>query len=198
MSLPEAVIARLARGAAGQLAETPKPGDPRLRDVDTLLIASPETLRREASEASRRAGLQPMEAPLFAGDVNPVLETLVERARALEVGQALVGVGEVTVASGRASASQGGRALHLSMLLARALSGTDLRWLVAGSDGQDAMSPYAGAEADGTSWSRIPPGEGDARLAAFESVRLAEAVGRPIPAFASGTNLTDLVLIARG
>jgi glycerate-2-kinase len=84
------------------------------------------------------------------------------------------------------------------MLLARSLAGSDLRWLVAGSDGQDAMTPYAGAEADGTSWGRIDRAEAEKQLAAFQSAALAQAIGKPIPSFASGTNLTDLVLIARG
>ena len=49
-----------------------------------------------------------------------------------------------------ANAGRGGRATHLALLVARAISGMNgVHVLVAGSDGVDGTGPYAGAVVDG-------------------------------------------------
>jgi hydroxypyruvate reductase len=55
---PEAVRARLAAGVAGELAETPKPGDPRLARVDNVLVATPQRSLEAAAGVARRHGLE--------------------------------------------------------------------------------------------------------------------------------------------
>src|SRR5207302_4211186 len=126
---------------------------------------------------------------------------LASAAAALEPGQALVAAGEPTVrvAAAGGAAGQGGRAQHLALALAVALAGTDLVFCACGSDGRDGPTDAAGAAVDGATAAALQARGVDitAALAARDSHRALDAAGALIPRFDSGTNLTDLYLLAR-
>ena len=97
------------------------------------------------------------------------------------------------------SPGRGGRARHLALLLARALSGDPRRVaLVASSDGVDGTGPDAGAIIDGTTWARIIAAGIDPAQAligrdtgtALTAIRAAFGDGP------TGVNHADLVMVA--
>lgn len=57
-ALPSAVVSHLERGARGQLAETPKPGDPRLARSEYHVIANRHTAMDGAADAARSLGFE--------------------------------------------------------------------------------------------------------------------------------------------
>lgn len=157
--LPQAVRGRLEAGARGDLAETPKPGDPRLGRATWQLIGS----RVDAMDAARNAAIDrgfstiTIEAPIVgeARDAGPAFV-----ARALEVSQRLprpvcvIGAGETTVrVVGR---GRGGRNQEMALAVAATLA--TLRepaaFLSVGTDGIDGPTDAAGGLVDSTTLAR--------------------------------------------
>ena len=71
---PPAVRAHLEAGAAGKIEETPKPGDPRLARVETVMVATPKrsleaaaAVARQQGRRGRHAGRQPRRRGARAG-----------------------------------------------------------------------------------------------------------------------------------
>jgi len=203
-SLPASIRAAVEDGVAGRREETPKPDDPRLDCVSHELLAGPPTLARRAAEAARAHHLQADHDPRpLAGDAVEVAQRIAlwvwenagRGARLLALG------GEPTLrVPADASAPDGGRAQHLALLAARAISGISAAVLVAGSDGRDGPTRQAGAVVTGETaqfarWNGI---DLERALAEFRSGPAALSLGAAIPSFATGTHLGDLVLVAVG
>jgi hydroxypyruvate reductase len=55
---PAAVRGHLEKGAAGSIEETPKPGDPRLARVETIVVATPQRSLEAAASLARQRGLE--------------------------------------------------------------------------------------------------------------------------------------------
>jgi glycerate 2-kinase len=55
---PAAVLAHLKAGVAGKVEETPKPGDPRLANVETIMVATPKRSLEAAAVIARRQGCE--------------------------------------------------------------------------------------------------------------------------------------------
>jgi glycerate 2-kinase len=145
---PASAIEHLVRAAE----ETPKPGDPRLANANTIMVASPQLSLEAAAEVARRSGI----TPLILGDA---LE-----GEAREVGKVMAGIarqaalrgqpapppvvllsgGETTVTvkgSGR-----GGRNVEFLLSLAVELDGLPgVFALAADTDGVDGAGEAAGA-----------------------------------------------------
>jgi hydroxypyruvate reductase len=197
---PAAARAWLARGAAGEIPDTPKPGDARLERVDYRVVADPSRVAAEARDiilaSGRQAGVLCRDTEL---DVNALATAYGERART-EAGfggpdRILVGNGEPSiVVSGN---GRGGRATHLALLVAREISGvSNCTFLAAGTDDRDGNSDVSGAVIDGTTWARaesagLDPG---GALARCDSASVLGALGCQVEG--PGTsNLLDLHLL---
>jgi glycerate 2-kinase len=106
--------------------------------------------------------------------------------------------GEATIAL-PSQPGTGGRALHMALLLARALAGTrHVSVLVAGSDGIDGNSPAAGAIVDGHTWEAMlaagcDPTGALARCDAFPALH---AVDATICIGPTGVNHADIAVVA--
>ena len=145
---PAAVIDHL-RAAAD---ETPKPGDPRLADVTTTVIATPQASLEAAALVAREIGLEPVIlGDAIEGEAREVAKVLA--AIALQVrrhGQpapapcVLLSGGETTVTMrGR---GRGGRNTELLLALAIQLKGAaGISALAADTDGIDGSEDNAGA-----------------------------------------------------
>ncbi len=96
-------------------------------------------------------------------------------------------------------AGRGGRMQHLALLLAERLEGLPFRALCAGSDGRDGDTAHAGALVDGRTAARARALGINLRqaIARFDSAPACAALGAALPAFDSGTNLCDLILLER-
>ena len=197
VGVPAAVSAWLALGAAGQLAETPKPGDARLSSVEHVLLAAPRDLAVTAGKLAEQRGMTASveERPL-TGDVNEAVERIASVIAAGRGHRLLILWGEPTVKL-PPSAGRGGRMQQLALLLAQRLEGTRFEALCAGSDGRDGDSDHAGARVDGETAARARSAEIDlaAAISRCDSAAATSKLGLALPAFDSGTNLCDLVLI---
>lgn len=118
-SLPAPVIARLASGLAGRVAETPKPGDPLFERVRNVLVATNDQALAAAASRAREHGLEPVFWPRpLEGEAREQAGELVKHALTLPSGTCLLAGGETTVSlrgNGR-----GGR--NQEMALAAALT----------------------------------------------------------------------------
>jgi glycerate-2-kinase len=84
---------------------------------------------------------------------------------------------------------------HLALLLARELTGRRVTLLCAGSDGRDGDTPHAGAWADGETH-RKNAAAVERGVSRFDSAATCAQLGVSIPSWRTGTNVTDLVLVA--
>jgi len=149
---PEAVIRHLERAEE----ETPKPGDPRLAGVRTVVVASPQLSLEAAAEVARRAGV----TPLILGDAI--------EGEAREVGRVMAGIARQAAARGQpapapvvllsggettvtlrgdgSGGGRGGRNVEFLLSLAVGLDGLPGVFALAGdTDGLDGIGDAAGA-----------------------------------------------------
>ena len=136
-------------------------------------------------------------SPLVAGDVGDFAAELVRATATLARGQCLVAVGEPTVRV--AGDGRGGRAQHLALTLVPALDRGDFSFVAVGSDGRDGPTDAAGAAVDGQTAAALAAQGRDvaAALARCDSSAALAAVATTIASWPTGTNLTDLYLLAR-
>jgi glycerate 2-kinase len=196
---PAAARARLEQGAAGLLAETPKPGDPRLAAIDYRVLAGPEQVAALAHERIRAAGLT---SAVLSRDTQEEVTALAaayaERTRQQPGRRILVGNGEPRiVVSGQ---GRGGRCTHLALLMARALAGRPgVAFLAAGTDREDGSAGASGAVVDGGTWQQALEAGLDpqAALDRCDSAALLEPLGALVRG-PGRSNLLDLHLLAMG
>jgi hydroxypyruvate reductase len=150
---PPAVVDRVTRGAAGELAETPKPGDPRLDRSTAEVIGSRYDAMNGAAEAARARGFQVhvIEDPVI-GEARLAarrhIENIVQRFSAYKRPLCVVSSGETTVAvrgNGRGGRNQE-FALAAAGQLASVAAGATLASV--GTDGIDGPTDAAGAIVD--------------------------------------------------
>jgi glycerate 2-kinase len=195
--------AHLARGAAGAVPETPKPGDPRLAASEHHILAGPGRVAAEARALIEGRGLlagllsRDIEAPV-AALAQAYAERATEERAAGGRPRILIGNGEprieLPVRPGR-----GGRCTHLALLVARSIAGlTGISFLAAGTDNEDGNSGAAGAVVDGQTWARaVAAGlDPEQALVAFDSARPLRALGGCLLPPHGTSNLLDLHLLA--
>lgn len=146
---PAPVRTHLEAGAAGKIEETPKPRDPRLARVETILVATPKRSLEAAAEVARRRGC----------DVVMLGDNLEGEARALgavHARQALdmektIGRPTVILSGGETTVTvrgkgRGGRNVEYLLSEAIATGGAQQIWgLAADTDGVDGAEDIAGA-----------------------------------------------------
>jgi glycerate 2-kinase len=144
-AFPGAVARRLARGAAGDIPDTPKPGDPRLEGSTTTLIGSRRDAMEGAATAAAARGYHVVRIDeAIVGEARDIAAShicsVLARAHHVARPACFVSSGETTVhVTGRGS---GGRNQEFALAAAIALaSGLG----AAGSDPCDRSTPAAGA-----------------------------------------------------
>lgn len=202
--VPHAVRAALRRGAAGEIPETPKPGDPAFRRAHVTVVADNATAARAALTKARRLGFHArLLSTYMEGEAREVGLALAGIARQIaESGDpvrrpaCLVAGGETTVTI--RGTGRGGRNQELALAAARALHGIPGTLVVSfATDGTDGPTDAAGAVADGTTLSRaralgLDPA---AHLANNDAYPFFDALGDLIRTGPTNTNVTDLMLI---
>ena len=201
-----AVRDRLADGVGGRLADTPKPGDPRLNRASGVVIASRHDALAGARQAAERLGYRVivLAEPVLgqARHAATAWYSLVRRrASAFREPVCVLSAGETTVrvtGSGR-----GGRNLEFALALAEPIQRADADVMAAsvGTDGIDGSSDAAGAMVDRTTLARArESGAADpARfLAENDSAAFFEPLGDLIRTGRTDTNVGDLQNLPAG
>jgi hydroxypyruvate reductase len=146
---PAAVRAHLESGAAGRIEETPKPGDPRLARVETVMVATPRRSLEVAAAVARDKGI---EVVMLGDNLEGEARLLgAEHAtRALEIARrsnrptVILSGGETTVTV--RGKGRGGRNVEYLLAQAIAANGKPGIWgLAADTDGVDGAEDIAGA-----------------------------------------------------
>lgn len=201
--LPPRVVRHLEAGRRGEVPETPKPPDPRLRRAPFVIAASNRIALRAAAQAAFRRGYSVrLGSSRMTGETRPVAErfarVLVGRRSARSF--ALLGGGETTVTLGR-RAGRGGRNQEFALAAVPILEGREAVVLSIGTDGIDGPTDAAGGWADGRSAVRARALGVDVRRsldrhASYAALARLRTLLRTGP---TGTNVMDLhVGLAKG
>jgi len=146
---PPAVRAHLEAGAAGKIEETPKPGDPRLARVETVMVATPKRSLEAAAAVAREHGVDVvMLGDNLEGEARVLgaehARQAVELARRATRPTVILSGGETTVTV--RGKGRGGRNVEYLLAEAIAANGTPGIWgLSADTDGVDGAEDIAGA-----------------------------------------------------
>jgi glycerate 2-kinase len=149
---PPSIAAHLARGAAGEVAETPKPGDAAFARVDNRVIATAHASLVAAADFVKRHGVTPAvlgdsvtgEAAEVAKVYAALAREIREHSQPFAPPVALISGGETTVTL--RGKGRGGRCSEFLLSLAVALDGRGDTWALAcDTDGIDGSEDNAGA-----------------------------------------------------
>ena len=149
---PPSVAAHLARGAAGAIPETPKPGDPGFARSDVRVIATAHASLMAAAAFVQARGITPMVlGDSVTGESREVAKVHAAIARQLRAHAhpfrppvAVISGGETTVTL--RGKGKGGRCSEFLLSLAIELGGVAEAWaLAADTDGIDGAESNAGA-----------------------------------------------------
>jgi glycerate-2-kinase len=203
--VPPAVLARLERGARGEIAETPKPGDPGLGGARFVLAGSRrDAMEGAAAEAQRLGYLVQRIQPPTLGDAAAAARAFVDTARAIAIraggAACIIAAGETTVAlEGKTGVGGRNQEFALAAALAIARSG-DVALASVGTDGIDGPTNAAGAIADATTIARAHARglDASAALARHDSHPFFHALGDLVVTGPTGTNVGDLQVFLAG
>ncbi len=151
-----AISAYLQRGARGEIADTPKPGDPILQGVQNVIIASNDLAACAAERAAQELGFHTLvlstylegEAREVAKVLAAVAREIVASGRPLPRPACLIAGGETTVTI--KGHGKGGRNQEMALIAALRLQGLEGVAIVClATDGSDGPTDASGALADG-------------------------------------------------
>ena len=192
--VPASVSRRLEAGRAGEIQETPKPGDPLFQRVSNVVIGNNALVTDAAVAAARRLGYTTELATReLQGEARDVAREFVAQARRLPPPACLIAGGETTVTV--RGKGKGGRCQEFALAAALELSPTDrIAILAAGTDGTDGPTDATGAIVDAASVARGSAAGVDVRrtLDDNDAYRFLHASGDLLVAGPTRTNLLDL------
>jgi len=194
--VPASIARRLEAGRAGDIPETPKPGDPLFERVTNVVIGNNTLVTDAAVATARRLGFRPdLATRELQGEARDVARDFVAHARRLTPPACLVAAGETTVTV--RGQGKGGRCQEFALAAALELRPADrITILAAGTDGTDGPTDATGAIVDAGSVERGAAAGADARRAladndAYGFLRASEDL---IVSGPTRTNLLDLYL----
>lgn len=201
--LPASVKRRLELGLDGEIAETPKPGDPVFRRVRNTVIGSNRLALAAAARRARQLGFRTLvlsseiqgETREIARMHGAIAREIVRCGQPIRPPACIISGGETTVTL--RGNGLGGR--NQEFVLAAALEIARLADTVvfsAGTDGTDGPTDAAGAIADGTTLARNPGAA--AYLNANDSYHYFEALGDLVKTGPTLTNVMDVRLVLVG
>jgi glycerate 2-kinase len=194
--VPASIARRLQAGRAGEIQETPKPGDPLFERVQNIVIGNNALVTDAAVATARRLGFQAdLATRELQGEARDVARDFVARARRLTPPSCLIAGGETTVTV--RGQGKGGRCQEFALAAALELRPTDrITILAAGTDGTDGPTDAAGAIVDAGSVARGTAAGADGRraLADNDAYGFLQASADLIVSGPTRTNLLDLYL----
>ena len=202
--LPAAVRARLSLGTSGDMADTPKPGDPLFAKVQTVIIGSNAQAARAAEKTARQLKFNPLllttqaqgEAREIAKVAAAIAQEIARYNRPLPKPACVIIGGETTVTL--KGHGLGGRNQEIALAAAIAIDGLPNTLIAAlGTDGTDGPTDAAGAVATGKTIERAKAigVDAQAHLANNDAYHFFQALGDLIITGPTGTNVNDLLFI---
>jgi hydroxypyruvate reductase len=200
---PRAVRDRLELGAAGGIAETPKPGDACFRKVRNTLIGTNRLALKAAARRARELGYRTLVlASAIEGETREIARMHAAIAREIATAgnpvkppACIITGGETTVTlrgSGR-----GGRNQEFALAAALDIAGLrDVLIFSAGTDGTDGPTDAAGAMAGGDTLSRNP--EARRYLDNNDSYNYFKPLGGLVITGPTHTNVMDVRIVLVG
>ena len=152
VKVPAAIAAHLKRGAAGEIPETPKPGDKVFKRVENRVIATAHASLQAAADFFSAHGVQPVIlGDSVTGEAREVAKVYAALAREVQAygvpwraPVALISGGECTVTV--KGQGRGGRCAEFLLSLAVDLNGAaNIHALACDTDGIDGSEDNAGA-----------------------------------------------------
>lgn len=199
--IPRNILTLLRQGQAGELAETPKPGDPIFSKVSHVIIANNSLAARAALQQAQVEGFHTLLLTTYLqGEARQVGQFLAAVARQVAAtGEpiarpaCIVAGGETTVTI--AGDGLGGRNLEVALGAIRGLDGlAEMALVTLATDGGDGPTDAAGAVVTGQSLTQalrlgLQPAD---YLARNDSYHFFEALGGLIKTGPTLTNVNDL------
>jgi glycerate 2-kinase len=204
---PAAVRERIERGAAGEIPETPKPGDPAFDKTQNLVVGSNRLAVDAAARKARELGLRPLVlSTSIEGETREVARVhaaiareVVESGRPVAAPACIISGGETTVKL--RGKGLGGRNQEFALAAALDIAGLEnVVVLSAGTDGTDGPTDAAGAIAGGQTLARAALAGLDARryLDDNDSYRFFAALGDLVKTGPTNTNVMDIRVMCVG
>jgi hydroxypyruvate reductase len=201
---PSSVTTRLQRGMSGEIAETPKPGDPCFSRVQNVVVGDNRIAAHAALEKAQALGLRAQLLTTYAeGEAREVARVcaalakeMVDSGLPLAPPACLILGGETTVTV--RGEGRGGRNQELALAAALALEGWQGVMVASlATDGTDGPTDAAGAVATGATISQARAAGLDAAayLADNDSYRFFASLGQLIFTGPTNTNVNDLIFV---
>ncbi len=202
--LPDGILKHLRDGAAGRIADTPKPGDPIFERTHTLVIASNQQAAQAAVHEAESLGFNSLLLTTFLqGEARQAGRTLAAIARQMNTSGQPVSRPACLVTGGETTVSLrgdglGGRNTELALAAVPGLAGLEKCLLVSlATDGGDGPTDSAGAVVSGETLERaarlkLSPED---FLARNDSYHYFEKLGDLIKTGPTQTNVNDLVFV---
>jgi hydroxypyruvate reductase len=202
--VPPAVRRHFERGAAGEVAETPKPGDPLFEKVRNLLVGGNRDALLAAAEKARALGYNTVVlSSMLEGEAREAgrfISRIAAEARRsgnpAPLPACILCGGETTVTV--RGGGRGGRNTELALAAALDIAGEDgILVLSAGTDGSDGPTDAAGAFADWKTLARAQAAGLDAArfLEQNDSYRFFDRLGDLFKTGPTRTNVMDLQIV---
>lgn len=205
--LPSAVRVHLEKGVAGDVEESPKPGDPAFETVEVHLVGNNSIAAAAVrKEAESRGYATRLLTTSLSGESTEVGRVLGAMGREMRRSGEPVGVPGCLVAAGETTVTvrgegRGGRNQELALSAAFEIAG-DAGIVIGsvGTDGIDGPTDAAGAIVDGTTLDRANAMNLDAKeaLARNDSYPVLTALGDIVLTGPTGTNVMDLQIVLVG
>jgi len=202
--IPVAVRSFLKKGAAGEIVDTPKAGDPIFQKVQNLLIGNNQSALVAAKEKAEALGYHTLvlsssiegEARKVAIDHVVMARDVLSSSSPIRPPACIISGGETTVAI--QGAGLGGRNQEFALAAAIEIDGLEgVVVLSGGTDGTDGPTDAAGGIVDGTTVQRARDKGLDARsyLERNDSYPFLKTVGDLLITGPTLTNVMDLRLV---
>lgn len=158
---PRAIVEHLRRGVRGEIADTPKPGDPIFDRTQNQIVASNALAARAAAHAAADLGFNPLVLSTYVeGEAREVAKVLVAVGREILASERPVQRPACIIAGGETTVTvrgegKGGRNQEMALMAAICLEGIqDVAVVCLATDGTDGPTDASGALADGQSVAR--------------------------------------------
>ncbi len=204
--LPQSIRQRLQAGLAGEIEDTPKPGDPIFARSQTLIIADNRIAALAAKAEAEQLGYHTLllstfiegEAVEVAKVVTALAKEVKESGHPLAVPACLILGGETTVTLGSGAPGKGGRNQELALAAALRIEGMEGVTIVSlATDGNDGPTDSAGGMVDGgtVARGRTQGLSAKTHLSEHNAYPFLQKTGDLLISGATQTNVNDLIFV---